>query len=86
MKDANTIKRRVCYAKEMAVSMLVVSFVFMVTGCCIFHDWQEATCIEAKTCNKCGETEGEALGHDWEEVTCSTAKLVIDVERQKGKH
>ena len=74
LKDANTIKRRVCYAKEMAVSMLVVSFVFMVTGCCIFHDWQEATCIEAKTCNKCGETEGEALGHSWEEAACTEPK------------
>lgn len=35
----------------------------MLTGCCIKHDWQEATCEAPKTCAKCGETEGEALGH-----------------------
>ena len=30
------------------------------------HDWIDATCTEAKTCDRCGETEGTALGHDWE--------------------
>ena len=84
LKDANTIKRRVCYAKEMAVSMLVVSFVFMVTGCCIFHDWQEATCIEAKTCILCGDTEGEALGHSWEEATCTEPKTCSVCRETEG--
>lgn len=60
--------------KKIGVGMLAVSFVFMMTGCCMFHDWQEATCTEPKICNKCGETEGEALGHTWEEATCTEAK------------
>ena len=27
------------------------------------HDWIAATCTAPKTCSKCGETEGAALGH-----------------------
>ena len=29
------------------------------------HDWIGATCTEPKTCDRCGETEGTALGHNW---------------------
>ena len=29
------------------------------------HEWTEATCFDPKTCTRCGETEGEALGHKW---------------------
>lgn len=28
------------------------------------HDWIEATCIVPKTCDRCGLTEGSALGHE----------------------
>lgn len=31
------------------------------------HVWEEATCTEPRTCEVCGETEGEPLGHDWED-------------------
>ena len=47
---------------------------FMLTGCCMSHEWKEATCTEPKTCAKCGETEGEALGHTWIYATCSEPK------------
>lgn len=46
----------------------------MLTGCCMSHEWKEATCSEPKTCTKCGETEGDALGHTWVEATCSVPK------------
>ena len=46
----------------------------MVSGCCVSHDWQEATCTAPKTCAKCGETEGEPLPHTWVEATCTEAK------------
>ena len=46
----------------------------MVSGCCISHDWQEATCTAPKTCAKCGETEGEPLPHTWVDATCTEAK------------
>ncbi len=47
---------------------------FMLTGCCMNHEWKEATCAEPKTCTKCGKTEGEALGHTWVEATCAEPK------------
>ncbi len=37
------------------------------------HSWVEATCKDAKCCEKCGETEGDALGHTpGAEATCTT--------------
>lgn len=47
---------------------------FMLTGCCMSHEWKEATCTEPKTCAKCGKSEGEALGHTWVGATCAEAK------------
>lgn len=47
---------------------------FMLTGCHISHEWQEATCTEPRTCLKGGETEGEPLGHTWVEATCTEPK------------
>lgn len=44
------------------------------TGCGHTHEWQEATCTTPKTCIKCNETEGEALGHTWTEATCIAPK------------
>ena len=41
------------------------------------HTWKDATCTTPKTCEVCGETEGEALGHKWndgevtKEATCT---------------
>ena len=29
------------------------------------HEWTDATCSAPKTCSKCGETEGDALGHSY---------------------
>lgn len=34
------------------------------------HDWEPATCTEPKTCSKCGETFGDALGHTTYLGTC----------------
>ncbi len=38
------------------------------------HTWQAAACARPKTCDICGETEGEALGHTWLDATCITPK------------
>lgn len=46
----------------------------MLAGCECKHEWAEATCTEPKTCTKCGETEGEALGHTWIDATCTEPK------------
>lgn len=47
---------------------------FMLTGCHISHEWQEATCTEPRTCLTGGETEGEPLGHTWVGATCAEPK------------
>ena len=67
--------------KLLYVSLCICLCVFMLTGCGCKHEWNEATCTAPKTCNLCGETEGEVLAHnygDWvdldvenEERTCS---------------
>lgn len=60
-------KKQICMIGIFAVC-------FMLTGCCMNHEWKEATCTEPKTCTKCGKTEGEAMEHTWVEATCSEAK------------
>ena len=35
------------------------------------HTWISATCTKPKTCSKCQETEGEALGHNIDNAVCS---------------
>lgn len=35
------------------------------------HNWKTATCTEAKTCTRCGKTEGKALGHQFSGWTCT---------------
>ena len=49
----------------------------MLSGCCIIHDWQSATCEKPETCSKCGETKGTAIGHNWTipNATCTEDKL-----------
>ena len=46
------------------------------------HDWQNATCVAPKTCSKCSETEGEALGHTGGTATC-TEKATCSVCSEK---
>lgn len=53
---------------------LSLLFAFGLTGCCMSHEWTEATCTTPKTCSKCGKIEGEVLSHEWVEATCSAPK------------
>lgn len=59
--------------KKIRLSLLLLT-VALLSGCCMKHEWKEASCTEPKTCVKCGETEGEALGHTWVEATCEEPK------------
>lgn len=38
------------------------------------HEWEEATCTQAKTCRRCSATSGEPLGHEWAEASCTEAQ------------
>ena len=53
------------------------------------HDWQKATCTEPKTCSKCEEQRGNALGHDWMDATCEapkTCSVCGETEGEVGEH
>ena len=49
--------------KKLIILLLVAVIALCLTGCCMSHEWLEATCTVPKTCSKCGETEGTAIPH-----------------------
>ncbi len=55
-------------------AVLLTVCVLMLTGCSCEHVWAQANCVDAKTCTKCQETKGTALGHDWQDATCEIPK------------
>ncbi len=48
------------------------------------HNWVAATCTEPKTCDKCGATEGDALGHTWVAATCTEPKTCSVCQATEG--
>ena len=69
--------------KKITVLLLMLSL--LLSGCCLQHDWVDATCNDPKICSKCEETEGEALGHDWVEANCVEHERCIRCEATKGE-
>jgi hypothetical protein len=63
----------------------VLACIFMLTGCRCSHTWDPATCSDAKTCQSCGVTDGEALGHSWKDATCSAPKTCETCKKTEGK-
>lgn len=63
-----------------AIIAVIIFFIFYCD-----HEWREATCIEPKTCTKCGKTEGEALGHDWVEANCINPKSCSVCGKTEGQ-
>ena len=49
------------------------------------HEWEYATCTQAKECKICGETRGSELGHDWEEATCLLPKTCLRCDIKEGE-
>ena len=50
----------------------------------IEHDWEKATCTSPKTCNSCGETEGNELGHSWKDATCAAPTTCRNCGKTEG--
>lgn len=59
------MKRTIAILIVLAVTVLTLS------ACGHKHTFSEATCTAPRTCEKCGETEGEPLGHTTEIGQCS---------------
>lgn len=61
--------------KKLFSILILVICLSLLTGCMCKHEtWNEADCVNPKTCAECGETEGAPLGHTWEAATCETPK------------
>ena len=60
--------------KKITILAILILCLFILTGCQCEHEWVDADCTTAKTCAKCGETEGEALGHSWVDVSCAAPR------------
>ena len=60
--------------RKLFVLTMVLCCLLVFSGCCFHSEWYAATCETPKTCVKCGETEGEALGHTWVDADCTTPK------------
>lgn len=67
----------------------VFLFAIIITAVVLFspckHRWINANCTVAKTCSKCGEVEGEALGHNWSDATCKNPKTCSRCKATEGK-
>ena len=59
---------------KILTAILCAGTLLLLTACECRHEWVEATCTKPKTCTKCGETKGEAIGHKWEEATVDRPK------------
>ena len=61
--------------KKVFLGLCGLAFAAFLSGCCMKHQWVEATCTEAKHCEICAKTEGSPLGHKWKEATCTTPEI-----------
>lgn len=52
---------------------------------CHQHTWIEADCVSPKTCESCGETEGEPLGHSWQEASCTEPRTCTRCGQTEGE-
>lgn len=64
---------------------LVLLGALCLAGCSHKHVWEEATCDTAKTCKRCGDTQGEALGHLWMGSSCTLPKHCDRCEETEGE-
>lgn len=71
--------------KKLIVLLLAVCCLLVFSGCCFHSEWYAATCETPKTCVKCGETEGEALGHTWVDANCTTPKTCSTCRLTEGE-
>lgn len=71
--------------KLLSIVMVLLMVSVLLTACGCEHEWTEADCDTAKTCSKCGATEGSPLGHSWLAASCTTAKTCEICEEVSGE-
>ncbi len=71
--------------KSFVLLSIMILCVALLAGCCLRHEWADATCSEPQTCVKCGKTEGEPLGHIWENATCEEPETCSRCGDTKGE-
>lgn len=67
------------------VVVIVIAYMVVAKSCIFSHRWVEATCETPRTCIKCHETDGDALGHKWQEATCTMAKTCSVCKKIDGE-
>ncbi len=71
--------------KKLALLSLVLVCVMLLSACGCEHEWIKADCENPKTCELCGETEGEPKGHDWKDATCDDPKTCAKCDATEGE-
>lgn len=71
--------------RKFLIYCIVLACILSFSGCCVNHQWQEATCDTPKTCANCGKTSGDALGHAWKDATTETPKTCTVCGATEGK-
>ncbi len=71
--------------KLLSVTVMLALCILVLAACgeCK-HDWKKATCKDPKTCDKCGETEGEPKEHEWMDATCEEPKICVNCDETEG--
>lgn len=73
------------FKKRMSLLLATILVAALFSGCCLSHEWVEATCETPRTCSKCDKTDGEALGHAWNDATCEAAKTCVVCAKTEGE-
>lgn len=70
--------------KKIISFLTIILSLACLSGCCLVHNWTDATCTTPRTCLDCGKTEGEPLGHDYIPATCTTPKKCVVCGFEEG--
>lgn len=69
----------------LASALLALMLCFLTACGCDHEAWNSADCLNPKTCESCGETEGEPAGHDWRSADCDSPKTCAACGETEGE-
>ena len=71
--------------KKLLLAFISILLLLVLSGCCLSHEWAEASCSVPKTCTKCGKSEGDVLPHTWTNATCTNPKTCSECGVTEGE-